>query len=121
MKNKLSAALPAILVFFSQGCSLESARSARINSQLKAGVAASPSKGRSESECHFLDTVHVWGDWGAGTTAAIGTGAGVIVASTHGDTQNAAVITGIAAGAVTATLVAVASKSEATWTEHCAQ
>jgi hypothetical protein len=101
----------------SSACSLEQSRFARINSQ--STFAAAPP--RPEADCRALDAVHVWGDWSAGASAAVGTGAGVVAASTSGDTRDAALATGIAAGAVTATLVAVAAKSESLWTERCSQ
>lgn len=104
----------------SMGCSLEAARTKRLNSQLEAARAAAPAKARPESECRFLDGVHIWGDWTAGGLAAVGAGAGVFASSTRDeDVKRAAIWTGVGAAALGAVAVGLASRSASTWSEQC--
>lgn len=119
--NRLAALLLAIVFVGTVGCSLESARTKRVNSQLEAArTAQAPAKARPDSECRFLDGVHIWGDWTAGGLAAVGAGAGVFASSTRNDdVKHAAIWTGVGAAALGAVAVGIASQSAATWSEQC--
>jgi hypothetical protein len=103
-----------------QGCSLESARQTRINSQLKAGTYAAQT--RPEAECKALDSVHVYTAYGAELSLGVGTAAGVLAAADTSDpVRNTAVGVGIGAAVVAAGLGAWSASSGEAWTERCSQ
>jgi hypothetical protein len=105
------------------GCSLEAARTKRVNAPPSAPLAyyALPPT-RSVTQCEAWDTFHVWGDWTAGVGAGAGaTATGFAAASDPGDFRN--VVTGVAigAGVVSGVALIVADQSASTWAERCGQ
>lgn len=111
-----------LLGVVTQSCSLEAARQARINSQLKAGMYGAPVTARPAAECKALDDIHVYTAYGAEVSLGVGVGAGALAAAnTSQDIENAAVATGIGAVAVAGTLAYWSQKSGAQWTERCGQ
>ncbi len=116
--------LPVLLVasigIAAQGCSLEAARQARINSQLKAGTYSAQT--RPDAECKALDSVHIYTAYGAELSLGVGTAAGVLAAAdTSDDVRKVAIGTGIGAGVVAAGLGAWSASSGKAWTEQCSQ
>lgn len=102
------------------GCSLEAARQARINSQLRAGTYTAQT--RTEAECKALDNVHVYTAYGAELSLGVGTAAGVLAAAdTSKEVRQVAIGTGIGAGVVAAGLGAWSASSGKAWTEQCSQ
>lgn len=102
-------------------CSLESARSRRINSQLVARESSTPAQPRQVNQCEFFDGVHVWGDWVAGGSVAVGAGAALVASKTDGSTSSTALTTGIVAGGIGLVSLGVAEVSAKTWQERCSQ
>jgi hypothetical protein len=103
-----------------QGCSLEAARNQRLNTQYAAGSTPSkPVTARPESECKLFDFVHVYGNWSAGVSSAVGAGAGIYAASSEGSAKDTAVAIGLGAAATSAVLLGVAAVSGGTWEEQC--
>lgn len=103
-----------------QGCSLEAARQARVNSQLqaeKSGRLMAPT--RPEAECKRLDDVHVYTLYGAELSLGVGVTAGSVAAATSGDTQKVATSVGIGTAAVAAGLAYWSNSAAARWAERC--
>lgn len=108
------------LALIQQGCSLETARQARINSQLqaeKSGRLMAPT--RPEAECKRLDDVHVYTLYGAEVSLGVGVTAGSVAAATSGDTQKIATSVGIGTAAVAAGLAYWSNSAAARWAERC--
>lgn len=127
--STIKTTLPALLLIGSlaasavqSGCSLEAARQARVNSQLRAGTYSAPAQARPDAECKALDNVHVYTAYGAEVSLGVGTAAGVLAAAdTSTKVENAAIGTGIGAAVVAAGLGYWSQKSGAIWTEQCSQ
>lgn len=123
-KAKLAAArivrTGIVFLFLIPGCSLEAARQARINSQLKAGTYSAQT--RPEAECKMLDDVHVYTAYGTELSLGVGTAAGILAAAdTSREVRNVAIGTGIGAAVVAGGLGAWSASSGKTWTETCSQ
>jgi hypothetical protein len=108
-----------------QGCSLEAARTRRINSQLHAearsGYTAPARTKASDEFCKATDNWKLGIDIGAGAVIApIGVGAGIVAAAdTSQKIENIAVATVLVAAAAEAVAVGASSKLASVYEEKC--
>jgi hypothetical protein len=123
--TNVAKALPFLLVaslgLASQGCSLEAARQARINSALKASAAGATIAARPDAECKRLDDIHVYSMYGAEVAIGMGIGAGAVAQNTHGTVQDVAIATGIGASALALALGYVSGEFKQDWVEQCSK
>lgn len=108
----------AALLSFANGCSLEAARQARLNT----ARGAAPVTARPAAECRRLDDVHVYTAYGAEFSLGVGVGAGALVAAdTSQKVEDIAIGTGIGAATAAAVLGSWSQKSAAQWAKECSQ
>lgn len=113
----------AVLVMLSAaGCSLEAARTRRINSQLAAhrvGL-ASPEPSNAKT-CTAINDWKLGLDIGGGAVVApIGVAAGIVAAAdTSPKVESYAIATGLGAAAAEAIILGASSKLAAIWEEKC--
>jgi hypothetical protein len=120
LKNTLGVLFVTLLL---SGCSLEAARTKRVNAPPSAPLAyyALPPT-RTVTQCEAWDSFHVWGDWTAGVGAGVGaTATGLVAASDAGDFRNAVTGVAIGAGVVSGVTLILADQSASKWAERCGQ